>query len=105
MRYFKKVRKMETYYKGTRSYCDLCNNEIKGKSFFDVDDCSVEKRTGTSYPDGSFIDIKSIDICSECMEEKIIPLIEKEFNVKFKEYSEEDNTEELIDKGIYKIED
>lgn len=67
-------------------YCDICGNEIIEKSTTDSNassaavECSV--RYFYCYDDWR---TELIDLCEECFVTKVQPLLEKEFNIKFRE--------------------
>ena len=49
-------------------FCDKCGEEIKLKNHFDAFNCCIELRTGEQYPEGGFVEIKTIDLCEDCAE-------------------------------------
>jgi hypothetical protein len=67
-------------------YCDVCGNKITDKSITDsnarsaVVECNV--RYTYTYDDWR---TELIDLCEECFVTKVQPLLEKEFNIKFRE--------------------
>lgn len=52
--------------------CDLCADEIESKQFI-TDEAVVSHRKGTSAPEGGDIEETSVDICSKCFQEKLVP--------------------------------
>lgn len=62
--------------------CDLCKKEFRNDdweaSCYEVKDTTISYRTGKSYPDISYGEEYSIDICPGCFMEKLIPWIESE---------------------------
>jgi len=56
--------------------CDICGNETGKTGQYEKNEVTVEHQEGTTYPEGSNIDITSFDICPECWETKLIPYLE-----------------------------
>ena len=61
--------------------CDICKKESSkfgGWTFdnFGVEECTVNMRRGSNYPEGSCVTTTSFDICSDCFEDKLIPWLE-----------------------------
>ena len=54
--------------------CDICGGEIKEPERFDVDEITVERRTGTCYPSDNWSEYEEFDVCGDCWEEKVKPL-------------------------------
>jgi ribosomal protein L37AE/L43A len=50
-----------------RSYntCDKCGKEIETGSY-DAFECKLEYKEGTRYPEGTDLEIKSVEVCQEC---------------------------------------
>jgi hypothetical protein len=65
--------------------CDLCHKKARdpqsgewGTSSYDVEDVTVEYRTGSSYPEGGGGTEYSIDMCPDCFENRLIPWLESQ---------------------------
>lgn len=69
--------------------CELCTNTTdeprnwgdrngSARSSYDVNETTVELRTGYSVPDGGDIKSQVIDICPKCFVEKLIPWIKSQ---------------------------
>ena len=56
--------------------CDMCNSKIES-SGYEVNEITIENRIGTLYPEGSWGETTSIDLCSECFNNKLIPWFKK----------------------------
>lgn len=69
--------------------CDVCNKDIKRKDAFDASITTVEAKIGEVYPEGSFRKIYSIDICPDCFEDKLIPLVTTVLAVEWNEREED----------------
>lgn len=67
--------------------CDICGGQIEERVCYEVNRATIEVERGGDFPEGSCTQLKKIDCCADCMENKIIPLISKTFSVKFREYS------------------
>ena len=69
--------------------CDICKEKFKNtydweKSVNDIAETDLTLKTGERcYESGSAI-LYSLDVCAVCFKTKLIPLIEKEYGVKFK---------------------
>lgn len=51
--------------------CDKCKSRIKPDNAYDAFECQVRLRVGTSYPEGEFGSVTTIDLCKKCAEELI----------------------------------
>ena len=80
------VSRKESYIE--KVLCDICGAEIREESYR-ISDVEISSRIGDSFPEGSSWVTKSIDCCAECFSEKVIPLVEKEFGIKFQEEEHE----------------
>jgi hypothetical protein len=70
--------------------CDICRKEIIEADYYDKSEINIEGKIGSYYPDSG--DCRTgyrLDVCPECFENKVKPLIEKTFRVKFTEYDVE----------------
>lgn len=65
--------------------CDICKKEIYNQGY-EISEATVEVEYGENYGgDGGKKTILNIDICESCFRNKLIPLVEKEFNIEFQE--------------------
>jgi hypothetical protein len=59
--------------------CDVCkksyDEDWDKNSEYDILETSVEMRTGKSYPDDTWGDIITFDICPNCFTNKLIPAL------------------------------
>jgi len=67
--------------------CDLCGKQKKHQSvwddgLYDIQETTIEIRTGKQYPDSYYADVTKADICPQCFVQKIIPTLKK-IGVKF----------------------
>ena len=70
--------------------CDICKNTITKENYYDQSEINIDAKLGDFYPDGG--DCRTgyrLDVCRECFEDKLMPLIEEAFGVKFAEYDVE----------------
>lgn len=66
-----------------KTLCDICKEEIYEKGY-EVSDATVEVEFGTNYGyEGGEKTKLMIDVCEKCFKEKLIPLIENEYSIKF----------------------
>lgn len=60
--------------------CDVCKHKFVGEKwgvgYYDVAETIIKMRIGKSYPEGSHGEEISLDVCPNCFEEKLIPLLE-----------------------------
>lgn len=62
--------------------CDLCGKESKPyqddwrEGQYDVNETTIEHRTGSHYPDNWSITTVSVDLCPTCFQTKLIPWLE-----------------------------
>ncbi len=71
-----------------RLKCDICGEKSSGaydwaKNCYEVEETTIEWKTGYSYPEGNFFDVFECDICPKCFEEKVIPTFRKLWGVEF----------------------
>lgn len=53
--------------------CDICGANVNRGGLYEIDEVSVERRTGTIYPEGGAGTETKVDLCGECFESKLIP--------------------------------
>ncbi|MFA1510002.1 hypothetical protein ACDN41_12300 [Priestia aryabhattai] len=82
---------MKTYKEETKKVkaidkhiCDICSVDMKDEEWGDSE-TKIELKKGNVLIEGDVRLRYSVDICVDCFEGKIMPLIEEKFNVKFKE--------------------
>jgi hypothetical protein len=63
------------------TYCDICGCELYDDGT--QTEVNMEAKIGDSYPDCDCRVLHMVDICGGCFIEKIKPLIETTFNIKF----------------------
>ena len=66
-------------------YCDICSKKILERDGYNIREAEIYYKEGESYPDCVFHTTTKFDICFDCMKNKIIPLISKEFNIETRE--------------------
>ncbi len=54
--------------------CDSCDKKIS-KDLYSADEVRIERVTGSTYPDGGYGKRFKPDICPDCFDNKIMPLI------------------------------
>lgn len=72
-----------------KEICDICKKEIR-EGTFDSSDIDIEAKIGDHYPEGDFRRGYRLDVCKDCFVDKVMPLIESTFGVKFTEYDCDD---------------
>lgn len=55
--------------------CDLCGRNLKEKNY-EVREATIRVKVGESYPEGGTVVEREVDICPECVEEKVFPFLE-----------------------------
>lgn len=65
--------------------CDICKKDVKPKDSFDVSYTTIEMQKAECYPGYTSGMKYRIDVCTDCFEDKIIPLIEEKLGVEFQE--------------------
>ena len=72
-----------------KTMCDICKKEVTtgygGNDWHRFNETTIEAKIGDRYPDCDCRTKYEIDICKDCFVDKLIPLLEKEFDLKFKE--------------------
>jgi hypothetical protein len=59
--------------------CDLCNVDVGAElDTWEVDEVTVSRKAGCSYPDGGNGDTISVDLCGQCFNEKLLPFLKSE---------------------------
>ncbi len=71
-------------YRSTFRTCDFCSKVIKEREDYEIKEASISCRRGTRYPEGGSSVTKIVDVCADCFDEKVIPVIEG-LGVKFRE--------------------
>ncbi len=74
----------------TEFFCEICGRNLKTETNYEgysphLDQtwkAKLYSRHVDQWDEGDITNAKQIDICFNCMETKVIPLIEKEFNIK-----------------------
>jgi len=74
--------------------CDICKQEITDGNW-ECNDIKVEANIGNVWPEGDCRTLYLIDVCQNCFEDKLIPLIENTFDTKFREISSDERCELL----------
>lgn len=59
-------------------FCDLCKSEIDEYSGWDVNEVTIEGKTGYSCPSGGSSETQSVDMCIKCFEGKLIPWLKEQ---------------------------
>lgn len=54
--------------------CDICGYEIPEPKRFDVDEITVERRTGTCFPSDNWNKYETFDVCGGCWNIHVKPL-------------------------------
>jgi len=54
--------------------CDICGNEITEPRMYDVDEITVERQTGTSYPSDNWNEYERFDVCTGCWKSVVKPI-------------------------------
>jgi hypothetical protein len=71
MKIYKAQQITREYLDETR--CDLCGEAIKDPKGYDMDDITIERREGVSYPDGGTGTTEEVDMCGNCWKNKFKP--------------------------------
>lgn len=64
----------ETY----KTTCDLCGATIHDTACGDVDEVEVKRSKGSRYPDGTWLDVTTVDMCGGCFETKLVPWLKSQ---------------------------
>ncbi len=65
--------------------CDICGSDIRSPKGFDFSEAHIEAHIGNIFPDNPCQIHYKLDLCRDCFENKVKPLIENEYNVEFQE--------------------
>ena len=57
----------------SRVTCDLCGKRVETQDRYEIDEVTISHKTGSSYPEGGSGEIASVDMCSDCFNEKLVP--------------------------------
>lgn len=52
--------------------CDFCGQEIREQRSYDVDEVTISRRVGESFPSGGNVETFSFDMCSGCWTKKFL---------------------------------
>lgn len=78
-----------TRIKTIKTICDICQKEVttgyRDGHWHSLNETIIEAKIGDKFPECDCRTKYEIDICKDCFLDKLIPLLEKEFNLKFKE--------------------
>ena len=58
-----------------KTTCDTCNAELPTRYRHNVDEVTIEYRTGYSCPDGGSGTKIEVDMCGECFNTKLVPFL------------------------------
>jgi hypothetical protein len=59
--------------------CDLCGKRIPhNRGYGDLDEVTVEHRSGVNYPEGGDVMTRSVDVCPACFEGRLVPFLESQ---------------------------
>jgi hypothetical protein len=80
----KKLKKVQKEVEVIDKYtCDICECDMTDKEPYNSTETTIEAKIGNFFPEGDFRKKYSIDVCGNCFEDRIIPLIESKFKIKF----------------------
>lgn len=73
--------------KNNKIICDICKKDVKeAEESHTTDEMTMKARFYTCYDEyATWIDEYEINICSDCFMNKLKPLIEKTYNIEFRE--------------------
>lgn len=87
---------LEDYFE--QRICDICKQEItEDDELYTTTEVKVGMETVIEHPNETDCYGLLIDCCVNCFEEKIVPLIQNEFDVKFREYPTSPTSSSLLD--------
>ena len=72
-----------------KEICDICKKEIR-EGTFESSDIEIQAKIGEHCPDGDFRTGYRLDVCKDCFLNKVKPLIESTFGIKFTKYDCDD---------------
>lgn len=63
--------------------CDLCGKETDRHDWsashsYEVEEVTVEYKSGYSYPDDYFYTVIEVDLCPQCFKERLVPWLESQ---------------------------
>ena len=99
----KEIKEKEAHVKKykyiSKTICDICKRDIDDvlEDNYDRSTVAIGAKLGSVYPEGDFRTGYIIDCCSECFENKVMPLLIGELNVEFREYDVEDSPLDSVD--------
>ena len=72
-------------------YCDICGIDLKEQNTnsWEYNEGKLCYAEGFIYPESDCRYFVEIDICMECMKNKVIPLIKREFGIEARGYDAE----------------
>ena len=58
-------------------FCDICGKDVRDgmDSSYDVREVEIYIRNGSRYPEGGWGEEYKADVCLECAEEKVVPVL------------------------------
>lgn len=56
--------------------CDWCGKDYKKPSDFTVSETTISHRTGVSYPECGDGEEITVDLCADCFQDRLVPLLE-----------------------------
>jgi hypothetical protein len=74
--------------------CDICNEKIVDRTGWSLNEIKINALIGDVYPECDTRTGYIIDCCEGCFLDKIKPLIEKTFNIKFREVDSDEKGHE-----------
>ena len=78
MKYYEKRTETVTNEYLSKVVCDLCHDTIPPRWMGDVDEVTVERKTGYNGPDGGSGDLVGVDLCPKCFSDRLIPWLESQ---------------------------
>jgi hypothetical protein len=82
----KKYKNVRTNYEVLdKIICDICGGEYEEEDGWTRNNTEITMKCGEVFPECDTRTKYSVDCCPDCFEDKIIPLIEKTFKIKFRE--------------------
>jgi len=90
MKTFKKVQKTTEVVVVDSHTCDLCKEDIDDVSSAWRASCKVEMRFGRVLPEGDMSKTTRFDVCVDCFEDKLMPLLQQVFGATPRVFDTED---------------
>lgn len=56
--------------------CDRCGDVIPDRSGGEIDEVTIERKTGSSFHGDSWGDVHEADVCGKCWETVVVPTLE-----------------------------